>query len=153
MGLKSRRKGKSFELVVRSRVQDYFPTITVRRSSQAERAYEADLILEGPTCPPWLSQLWIECEHANQVNALAKLEQGEHDAFEWAKRMGTNSRLPIACTRETGRRVINATTRLVTLTQLVMPQHEVWLPHDDSAMLVVTLPLDELLADLARRKC
>ena len=135
---------------MRARVADYFPQYTIRRSSQAERAYEADLIIEGPDCPAWLSALWFECEHANQVDAMKKLEQGERDALEFYERM-KRDRYVVACTRETGRRVINATLRLGTL--LVVIGDRKPLAETVGWNQVVTLPLEDLLAQLVSRAC
>lgn len=77
MGLKSRNKGKAFERKIARALRDLWPDALVRRSSQAERAYNADVFVEGG--PKLLSQLWLEMHDARKPVALNKLIQAERD--------------------------------------------------------------------------
>jgi len=149
MGLRSRRKGCAFELVVRDRILSAFkavPALTVRRSSQAERAYESDLIIEGPHVPKHLGELWVECEHANKPNPSKKFEQGCRDALRYEERMEL-ARVPVVCWRATGDRTIWLSTSLANVNYMFGGTS---LPYFGSHLLVTTA-LDEALAALAKR--
>jgi len=143
LGRRSRRKGKAFELVVRDVVYDQLPglTVTVRRSSQAERAYDADVVVEGPALPHWLHALWIECNHAEAPNPLKKLDQAERDAEAFVQRTG-RARSPVVVWRKNREQTIWATWRLGTFG---LGLEKGW-PN-----MIVTCPWQELLSHLARR--
>lgn len=122
---RSPRKGKKFELVVRdhlrlvAREEPWISGLTVRRSSQAERAWNADLIIEGvDAVPGWLLGLWLECEHANDPDPRAKFAQATRDVARYCTRTG-RPRWPVIVWRRTGGRVLNATTSVDTLLQLL----------------------------------
>jgi hypothetical protein len=151
MGARSRRKGCAAELVVRDRIRAAFPQLpmmTVRRSSQAERAYESDLIIEGPGVPSWILKLWTECEHANNPDPVIKYAQAVRDAERWEKRMQT-FRTPIVCWRKTGSRTIWLSTSMANLNHLLYSQFtergagEVAMAIADK--LLVTVDLDLVL--------
>jgi hypothetical protein len=127
IGRRSRGKGQAFELTVRDRLTEAFVSqsrtdpdngLTIRRSSQAERAYESDLIIEGPGVPQWLCDLWVECEHANVPDPWKKLEQAKRDAGLAITRT-RRDRMPIVVWRETGKRIIWLSTTLPILCELV----------------------------------
>ena len=146
MGLRSRRKGCEAELVVRDRFLAAFPMLqqlTVRRSSQAERAFESDLIIEGPNVPDWLTRLWVECEHANVPDPAKKYAQAQRDADINRIRMGRD-RTPIVCWRKTASRTIWLSTGLLHLTSLLGFAQA-------PSNVLVTIELDEVLMLLAHR--
>ncbi len=122
IGRRSRRKGKAHELVVRdafmgSALKREYPGLFVRRSSQAERAFEADVIIEGEGLPQWLRDLWLECQHAKDPDPKAKLEQAERDARLALQRTGRDRR-PFVVWRKQGARVLWLTCRLHQLVEL-----------------------------------
>lgn len=151
MGLRSRVKGKTFEREVRDHIQRAFAhldSLTIRRSSQAERAYESDLIIEGPNIPHHLTTLWVECEHANKPNPIKKYAQAIRDCELYVIRM-QRPRVPIVCWRGTGERTVRLTTTLFNLNLLLLGIGSG--SESEAAPLLVTTPLDEALAVLARR--
>jgi hypothetical protein len=151
VGLRSRVKGKSFEREVGHHFQTAFkplPALTIRRSSQAERAYESDLIIEGPDVPHYLAALWVECEHSNKPNPNKKFDQAVRDAEIYMKRM-QRTRVPIVCWRATGERTVWLTTTLYNMNLLLLDIGAG--SASDAAPLLVTTPLDEALGILARR--
>ena len=85
-GRRNREKGKIFERQVAAQMipvlncPAFGDTLVIRRSSQAERAYEADVMIEAQNAPSWLTDMWIECENAKEPDTKAKLEQAIHDA-------------------------------------------------------------------------
>ena len=148
MGIKSRRKGVAFELVIRDHIGRAFkgtlPGLVVRRSSQAERAYEADVIIEGPDVPQWLRDLWVECQHADATDPATKYAQGLRDAILATKRTG-RTRVPVVAWRKTGARSVWLTTSSVTMIELLAPGTSVLYPARAEVVLVTAL-LDEVLA-------
>lgn len=151
LGRRSRRKGQGFELVVRDHFRAAMPQIrdalTVRRSSQSERAYEADLIIEGPGVPQWLCDLWVECQHANDPDPPSKYAQALRDSGLAMKRTG-RERTPVAIWRKTKSRQLWLTTELGWLQVLLgfaMPS------SCRGSSLLITVPLSDLLRDLASR--
>jgi hypothetical protein len=72
-----REKGKRFERDIARVFREAWPGTVVRRSSQAERAYNSDIFVEGG--PLFLSSLWLELQDAKNPTPLAKLEQAEGD--------------------------------------------------------------------------
>lgn len=152
MGLRSRTKGKVFETTVRhafERLGAVLPELVVRRSSQAERAHEADLIIEGPGVPDWLSGLWVECQHANNTDPAAKYEQAVHDSQIYVRKMA-RWRTPMVCWRKTATRTIWATAGLADLVALTGGDLN-GSPEFPGGRMLVTAPLDEVLAALAAR--
>lgn len=123
--------------------------LTVRRSSQSERAYEADLIVEGPGVPSWLCDLWIECQHANDPDPDSKYAQAIRDSNLALRRTG-RPRTPCVIWRKTRSRSLWFTTQLAYLTELLgLMSRE--LPQGRAGDLLVTVPLSELLSALGSR--
>lgn len=110
MGKKSRTKGRSFEQLVADAYRTQWPTAVVRRSLQAHRAFEPDVVVEDHRLG---SQLWTECQHADASTPLQKLAQAERDLEKVNRKY-----LPIVVWRSTGSRVVNLTTRLWVLEEL-----------------------------------
>lgn len=149
LGRRSRNKGKAFELVVRDQIRASLPhvtNLTVRRSLQAERAWDADLIVEGDSnLPAWLLSLWLECEHANDPDPRVKLEQARRDVARFTARMG-RSRLPLVVWRKTRARSVYASTDVTTLFTLTGRDFPAGTPGSGA---LVTMLLADLLSLLA----
>jgi len=155
LGRRSRNKGQAFELVVRDQFRTAMPTLcdvlTVRRSSQSERAYEADLIIEGPGVPSWLCDLWVECQHANEPDPDSKYAQAIRDSNLAARRTG-RARTPVVIWRKSKSRSMWFTTEVRHLLELLGVQPANRGPSLGVGFdLLVTVPLSKLLTDLAAR--
>lgn len=150
LGRRSRNKGKSFELVVRDHIRRGAPgleTLTVRRSSQAERAWDADLIIEGSGIPEWMLELWVECEHANDPDPRKKFAQASRDASLASARSG-RSRTPVVIWRKTASRSVWFSTDVPSMFRLL---HGVAPPSPSGRGILVTMLLEDLLSMLAGR--
>jgi hypothetical protein len=150
-GRRSRNKGKAFELVVRDQFKIVLPhvaNLTIRRSLQAERAWDADLIVEGDgNLPAWLLSLWLECEHANDPDPKVKLIQARRDVERFIART-SRRRLPLVVWRKTHSRSVYASTDLATLLELLGQDVPREMLGSGS---LVTMLLTELLATLMDR--
>jgi hypothetical protein len=151
LGRRSRNKGKAFELVVRDQIRAAMPhvaNLTVRRSLQAERAWDADLIVEGDgNLPAWLLSLWLECEHANEPDPRAKLAQARRDVARYTARTG-RSRLPLVVWRRTRSRSVHASTDMASLMSLVGLDFPTGTPGSGA---LVTMLLSDLLSMMVGR--
>jgi hypothetical protein len=109
----------------------------VRRSSQAERAYSADLIVEAPAGQTGhvIERLWLEVQDARNPTPEVKLKQAERDC---ASREQTRHRWPVVIWHRTGARLMHATMRLGTLLDVL----GVTGPRPS---VTVTMTLDEFL--------
>lgn len=117
MGLMQRQKGKRFERHIAGILRAYWPDAVVRRASQAERADNPDVFIEGG--PSVLSRLWLELTDSRTPMPAMKLQQAEHDIAQWLKRRPTlDNRLPVVIWHRTGERVSNVTTRLWVVDEL-----------------------------------
>ena len=126
MGRMQREKGKSFERAIAAKLRERWPLALVRRASQAERADNPDVFVEGG--PPVLERLWLELQDARQPTPAAKLAQAERDASAWfARRAGPmdpddyrteNHRLPVVVWHRFAERTINVSTRLWVIYEL-----------------------------------
>lgn len=105
MSLRSRVKGKVGERKVATMLRGLMPGAVVRRTSQAESAHNADVIVDqGPTA--W-QRLWIEVTDSRAPNPKKKLAQAERDA--------PADRWPVVVWHRTGERTWWATMRAGTL--------------------------------------
>jgi hypothetical protein len=103
MGLLSRVKGRTYERKIAALFRSHWPDATVRRSSQAERAYQSDVFVEGG--PSVLRRLWLELTDARKPNVLLKLGQAETDATAWNTRnVDEPVRWPVVIWHVTGER-------------------------------------------------
>ncbi len=151
LGRRSRNKGKSFELVVRDHLRRGAPgleTLTVRRSSQAERAWDADLIIEGSNAPRWMLELWVECEHANDPDPRKKFAQATRDAKLAYARSG-RFRTPVVIWRKTASRSVWFSTDVQSMFSLLHGGDPSSI-HSGRGILV-TMLLEDLLSALAGR--
>lgn len=128
MGLMQRNKGKRFERDIAARLRSVWPDAVVRRASQAERADNPDVFIEGG--PPILARLWLELQDARQPTPDSKLFQAEKDADLYLRRrvggmaspgLGgypKTDRLPVVVWHRLGERTTWATMRLWVLDEL-----------------------------------
>lgn len=157
LGRRSRNKGKSFELVARDHLLQHLAhpcfngTLVIRRSSQAERAWDADLIIEATNAPDWLLGLWVECEHANDPDPWAKMAQATRDAAAATLRSG-RQRTPVVIWRETGHRRLWFSTNLTWLNEVMGDAQEGYTAAEMRGHgILVTADLAEVLSRLRTR--
>lgn len=147
MGLLSRTKGKRFEQQIARVLRAHWPAAIVRRASQAERADNPDVFVEGG--PPVLSRLWLELNDARVPRPLEKLQQAESDIEQWLRRrpMALVNRMPAVVWHRLGERTSYVTTRLWVVDELRGMR--------STSMEVVTLAMvsfEGLLLSAAQRK-
>lgn len=139
MGLMQRRKGRAFEQRIASLLREEFPSIDIRRSSQADRAVQSDVYCTGH---PLLERLWLELNDARNPQPLVKLEQAENDCQCWA--FPNSNRLPVVIWHRLREQAIYCTMRLWVLDAIRGELHAV---RDE----VVTMTLDSFVAILKER--
>src|SRR5262245_36958500 len=108
--MNSCRKGKAYERAIARVLRARFPGADVRRSSQADRAGNSDVRVEGH---PVLATLWLELTDqrgADVGTALGKLAQAERDVA--ALPPGSPTRWPVIVWHRTGARTSWVTARL-----------------------------------------
>lgn len=142
MSAMQRYKGRAYEQQIARQLRAAFPAAEVRRSSQADRAGNSDVVVTGSAV---LGRLWLELQDARRPTPGAKLTQAERDIA----RGSPVGRLPVVIwhrIREQGHQV---TTRLWVLDVLRFGlERSSHVPFADE---VVTLDLEEfigLLLDL-----
>jgi hypothetical protein len=109
-----REKGKRFERDIAARLREVFPAADVRRSSQADRAANSDVVITGE---PLLERLWLELQDARDPTPLVKLQQAERD-IELVRRTSVNLRLPVVIWHRIHERASQVTTRLWVLDEI-----------------------------------
>ncbi len=146
-----REKGKRFERHIAARLREVFPGSDVRRSSQADRAANSDVVITGE---PLLERLWLELQDARDPTPLAKLQQAERD-IELARRAAANVRLPVVIWHRIHERASQVTTRLWVLDELRRRSHGAFEELAEHSQLnidldeaAVTLDLDAFIAIL-----
>jgi len=138
MSGKSTRKGKVYEREVARMLRAAWPVADVRRTSQADRAGNSDVIATGH---PVLEGLWLELNDARRPDPLAKLRQAERDVRANQER-GGGHRMPVVIWHRIHERSHQVTTRLWVLDALRDARG--WsLPLLGSA--VITLDLQEFI--------
>jgi hypothetical protein len=142
MSLMSREKGKRFERRIADDLRRALPQATIRRSLQAHRAYEPDVVIEGDA-PTLAKRLWLELTDSRAPAPLDKLAQAERDA------QGKGC-LEVVVWHRLGERSVQATMRLGTALALFLPDAP---PH--LGLLAfgapVTLDWDHVLGALEER--
>lgn len=116
LGRMRRNKGQTFERTIVHAFQEAFAgekwTERVRRSDQGFGA-----VLSDVTGVPLL---WIECQHAHAPTPEAKLDQAIEDCNGAADRDEVSRlTIPIAITKQTGRRSSTVTIRLRDFSRLI----------------------------------
>lgn len=139
MGKHSRDKGKGFEQLVANAYRKQWKEATVRRSLQAHRPYEPDVVVEAH---PLASRFWTECQHADDPNPLTKLAQAERDISKLAVPIPV--RLPLVVWRKSGSRTVYVTTRMWVLDAITGRVNSMAAWRD----LVVTLDFEKWLVAL-----
>jgi len=130
----SRTKGHNHERAVAAAYRARWPHLTVRRSQQADKAYEPDVVVEGVP-------LWTECCVGAKPDPLAKLAQAERDVSRFTETM-----LPVVVWRRSGTQTTYATMRHDTLLRTTcLYINESNVPNDPDD-LVVTVDFDAWLA-------
>jgi len=103
-----REKGKAFERRVAAMIRERWPNAIVRRASQAERAHNPDVFVEGG--PLILRRLWLELQDSAHPTPHAKLEQARNDVASDPRMYEIgHSRIPVAVTHKRGAREIVVT--------------------------------------------
>ncbi len=119
MSAMQRRKGRKYEQEIARQLRAAFPAADVRRTSQADRAANSDVIVTGA---PVLERLWLELQDARNPTPLAKLAQAERDieaaAPLAAMKMRGTLRMPVVIWHRMGERSHQVTTRLWVLDHL-----------------------------------
>jgi hypothetical protein len=143
-----RIKGRAFEQLIVRTLTKALPGTVWHRSSQADRAWDADVVCESGNAIA--QRLWLELCHAKHVDVRDKLEQGERDAAKSDRAMTANadvpSRLPAVVWRKSGAKHVNVTMRLATLIQIAhrLPGHYEPVATRGNGVLV-TMELGEFL--------
>lgn len=143
LGRRSRTKGSSFERTIKNRLKQVlglsWPGVVIRRSVQADRAYEPDVVIEGVDVPELIRDLWLECNHSKEPNPGVKLAQALRDSS--IARMATGRhRIPMVVWRRNKARTDNVTTTLAWLNYCT------GMAYDDlHSEVEVTLPFEDLL--------
>lgn len=117
MGKHQRDKGKAFEQLVADAYRKAWPGATVRRSLQAHRPYEPDVVVEAHTLG---ERFWTECQHADDPTPLTKLAQAERDIAALNK---SGPRYPLVVWRRSGSRTVHMTTRIWVMDAIVGRPH------------------------------
>lgn len=132
-----RIKGRAFEQKIAKLLRERWPGSDVHRSSQADRARDADVVIKGG--PTEAAKLWLELNDARKPDPINKLEQAERDiAREEVMRW------PVVVWHKIGERSIQVTTRLHVLARLM---------HGGGTICggaTVTMPLDNFLGLVER---
>lgn len=131
-------KGKAFERKIAIAFREVFPEADVHRSSQADRARDSDIVIEGDL--PWfVKRLWIEAEDSEKPSPESKMTQAARD-------VGSRERDPVVIWHRKHERAIWVTCRLELLLRL-----SVALPMRDQEDPLVTLELVDFLTLLHGR--
>lgn len=105
-------KGKVFERKIAAMLRARWPTATVRRASQAERAYNPDVFVQSG--PRLLVRLWLELQDSAKPTPSKKLAQARRD-------VAASGRIPVAVTHKLGSTGTTATMALHDLCQMLAP--------------------------------
>jgi len=115
-----REKGKTFERKIARILRQRWPGALVRRASQAERAHNPDVFVEGG--PRILQRLWLELQDSASATPTWKLAQAVRDVEADPRQYARGEhRLPVAITHRLGSRTVEATLNLGDLMDIVDP--------------------------------
>jgi hypothetical protein len=115
-----RIKGKVFERKIAAMIRARWPDALVRRASQAERAHNPDVFVEGG--PRILQRLWLELQDSAHPTPSKKLAQAVRDVHADPRRYPHGEhRLPVAITHKLGSPNIDVTITLHDLLDIVEP--------------------------------
>lgn len=141
MGKISRTRGANFERRIAARLRKQWPDATVRRSQQAHRAYESDIVVEGDA-PKMACMIWWELTDAAQPNPPVKFVQAQHDLDA----LGNKRRIPIVVWHKKRALGIHVTTSIGWF-DFIRGLYQVDGPRNDTAL--VTIDLDDFLRMVA----
>lgn len=140
MGKLSRIKGKVFERQIATRYRKRWPTATIRRALQSEKAYEPDVVVEG-FAPDKAISLWTECEDSRTPDPAAKMRQATRDISRAVASGRRAHYIPIVVWHLTGRRRRNVTLRLSDF--LVLLERS---PVGEEGTMLIQMDFDEFLS-------
>lgn len=142
-----RTKGKAFERKVAAIIRARWPGALVRRASQAERAHNPDVFVEGG--PKLIQRLWMELQDSATATPAKKLAQAVRDVEADPRTYASGEhRLPVAITHQLGSRTIEATIGLDDLMDIADPDRI----HCEEHSIAVTMRLDAFLALIAMKQ-
>ena len=135
MGKISRTRGVNFERKIAARLRKQWPNATVRRTLQAHRAYESDIVVEaGPECA---AGIWWELTDSASPNPKTKYEQAMRDINATG-----SPKTPVVVWHKKGAQSIQATVPMRMLPSLVPFRGQC--PHWESKTLI-TLDFEDFL--------
>lgn len=115
-----RAKGNAFERKIARILRQRWPGALVRRASQAERAHNPDVFVEGG--PRILQRLWLELQDSASATPTRKLAQAVRDVEADPRQYAQGQhRLPVAITHRLGARTVEVTLNLGDLMDVVDP--------------------------------
>lgn len=116
MGKMQRTKGRAFEQKIAADLRALWPGADVHRSSQADRARQSDVVIEGEV-PLLARNLWLELQDAAKPTPLGKLAQAEDD-IEKRVLIDRESKRPVVIWHRLREQVVHVTLRLWVLNEL-----------------------------------
>jgi hypothetical protein len=148
VGALSCRRGKVYEREIARQLRAAFPAVDIRRTSQADRAGNSDVVATGS---PVLERMWLELNDARAPRPLAKLAQAERDVLQSQRvRLAPEPRMPVVIWHRIHERAHQVTTRLWVLDELRggsrISQDEVIVTLDLAAFVAVLQAADRRLA-------
>lgn len=111
MGRMQKNKGKVFERKIATALRRRFPAMTVRRSLQAHKPYEPDVVVEGVP-------IWWECSDTREPNPPKKMKQAERDV-EKARAKGFDYLIPVVVWHSLAKRRVWVSIRLHSLMRVI----------------------------------
>lgn len=131
MGRLSRTKGVAFEQLIAVDLRRALPRATIHRSSQADRPYNPDVVIEGDA-PELARRLWLELEDSARPSPLDKLAQAERDSVHPRQThlpgVAYPARLCVVVSHKKRARSIQATMRCEDWLEIVMPRDYMGVP-------------------------
>ena len=115
-GKMSRTKGHNFERRIASELRELWPGADVHRSSQADRARESDVVIDG-AAPEIARALWLELQDARDPNPNGKLAQAEFDIAKLAE--PRTERVPVVVWHRIQERRTQVSMRFAELVKIV----------------------------------
>ena len=139
-----RYKGKTFERKIARVIRARWPKALVRRASQAERAHNPDVFVEGG--PRILQRLWLELQDSANPTPSAELEQARRDIDADPRPVEVGCyRIPVAITHRLGSRQILVTMNVGDMMNIIdLDGHHFEIGE-------VTMQLEQFIGFVARK--
>lgn len=139
MGKLSREKGHDFERQIARDLRALWPGADVHRSSQADRARESDVVIEG-NAPALAKDLWLELQDAREPNPRKKLIQAQGDVRR------SSPGIPVVVWHQLAKRSINVSMLagdyiLLALGRVICDDRMITLDWEDFKSLLKELPM------------